>query len=103
MRVTAEDDLCVATRNPFTFICAGQTKQAIWQRTQTAVVKYLVSDKRPVTVAYTALSYLSCFTHFLYGNNKENRQRRRETKVILGNYKFECFTTLEQERATGLN
>lgn len=99
VRVTAEVELCVATLNPFTFICAGQTKQAIRQHTQTAVVKYLVLDKRPVTVAYTVLSYLSCFIHFLYRNYK-NRQERRETEKLqtfetLGEFlgKFECFFT----------
>lgn len=102
VRVTAEDELCVATLNPFTFICAGQTKQAIRQHTQTAVVKYLVLDKRPVTVGYTALSYLSCFIYFLYRNNKKNRQKSRETEKLQtietsgefwGNYKFKCFIT----------
>lgn len=53
VRVSAKDGVCVALLNPFTFISAGQTKQAIRQYTQTAAVKYLVSDKRPVTGLYS--------------------------------------------------
>lgn len=60
--------------NPFMFIISPeQIKPLIRRCTLTAVVKYLVLDKRHVIVHYmkyhSALSYLSCFIDFLYSNN----------------------------------
>lgn len=60
--------------NPFMFIISPeQIKSLIRHCTLTAVLKYLVLDKRHVIVHYmkyhSALSYLSCFIDFLYSNN----------------------------------
>lgn len=70
MRVTVEDGPSLSP----TFICAGQTKQLIRLHTQTAVLKYLVLDKRPVILGYKALSYLSGIIHFLYRSWTEKFQ-----------------------------